>query len=99
VRVSERDFTDKDFDDVVDALNAGDLVSRYSGVLAGKRVYVYTVKQKFLANEVVFLKTAVYPECKAKDGTRYTAVVTAAIPDALAQDLDLADYVIYSFKC
>jgi hypothetical protein len=100
VRVSERDFTQKDFEEVLSGFTKDELVSQYSGVINGKKVFVYTTKGTFpIAKESIFLRTAVYPECKANDGTRYTGVIIAAISGTLAQDLDLADYVIYSFKC
>ncbi len=99
VRISSNDFTQTDFDDVKAGFGS-ELVSSHAGVLNGKHIFVYTLKTPSdFANETAFVRTAFYPECQQPDGTRYTAMLLAAVPEKLSTDLDLADYFIYSFKC
>ncbi len=100
VRVAERVFTEKDFEDAASAFGEGELVSRYSGSSNGKKIFVFQSKSASPeTQEKISLRTAVYSECVAPDGTRYTAVLLALVPDVLGEDLDLADYAIYSFTC
>ena len=100
VRVAERGFTEKDFENTISAFAAGELVSKSSGTVDGKKAFFYEVGQKRdETGETLFVKNAVYPDCKALDGTLYTAVVTAVVPDVLSTDFALADYVLLSFKC
>ncbi|MFH0973497.1 MAG: hypothetical protein V1817_01770 [Candidatus Micrarchaeota archaeon] len=99
VRISSRDFTQTDFNEVKNSFGS-DLVSSHAGVINGKRIFVYTLKiPSDLENETAFVRTAFYPECQQSNGTRYTAMLMAAVPEKLSEDLDLADYFIYSFEC
>lgn len=100
VRLQDEGFTDKDFEETLATFDKTSVVSSYSGTLDGRKTFLFTVKHASeLTNETFFVRTAIYPDCKAKDGTTYSAMIMAAIPSVLSADLDAADYMIYSFKC
>jgi len=100
VRTFDQEFTDQDLKETFAELNPSEIVYNYSGVLDGRKIYLFTVEEYLSAtNEFFFIKNAVFPDCKTPDGKTYSALLTFAVPEALSEDLDLADYVIYSFKC
>ncbi|MEM0475982.1 MAG: hypothetical protein QW343_04290 [Candidatus Norongarragalinales archaeon] len=100
VRAGDKEFTEQNFKDAATSFPAEEFVSAYRGTLNAKRIYLLTVKKDSEATtDKIIVRNAFFPDCKALDGTRYTAVVTVAIPQLLSEDLDLADYIIYSFKC
>ncbi len=56
------------------------------------------MKNPGLPGEFLLARMAVY-DCQTPDGTPYVAAVSAIIPPIVAQETDLADYMISSFKC
>jgi hypothetical protein len=106
VRVFDGSFTEKDFAEALTQVQADSsspvntVTYNYSGSIDGRKGYLFTVEQYVDAvNEIVYSKNAIYPDCKTPDGKTYSALLTFAVPEALSEDQDLADYVLYSFKC
>jgi hypothetical protein len=104
VRVFDGSFTDAEFAEALAALGSSDVINEVtlnrSAMRDGRKVYFYRVTEYVTAiDEFVYSRNAIFPDCKDASGKTYSALVSFAVPETLDEDLDLADFFVYSFKC
>lgn len=100
VYVSNSSFTETDFKEINDAIASQNSV-QFSGkkTINGREVYLLNTRNESeFTDEIIFTRNAFY-NCKAPDGQAYSAAVVFVVPEVVAPDIELADYVIASFEC
>jgi len=94
-------FTAADFQEVLPDLknNLGN-ATIFQTTINGVPAYLWdsdTISE--FTGEKLLIKNAIFSPCTDVNGTVYTVFFTAAIPEGVAGDTQLVDYLFYSFKC
>jgi|GEM_PF-2805623 len=99
VYASNGSLSQADFNDFVASQNSSEIQFAGTKEYGGRQAYVLNLKT---ANQVIvetdFVRTAFYA-CQTPAGDPYSAVVIFTVPEMLASDLELADFVLSTFKC
>ncbi len=97
---SNSSFSDNDFKELV-ANQSSQIGIEYSvkKSINGKEAYLLNTRNESeFTDEIIFTRNAFY-NCKTPDGQAYSAAVVYVVPEVVASDIELADYVISSFEC
>ena len=100
VSVVNTSFGEADFKTLSDAVS-----KEYSVEFAGKKnvfgrefYSINTRNESEFTDEIIYTRQGFY-NCRNPQGEAYSAAVVFVVPEAVASDIELADYTLASFEC
>lgn len=79
----------------------GTLLDKRKETIGGRTAYLVNYETQPLegSDEKVYVKQAVFTGCTDVANKEHIIILTAAVPQQFYSDLQLVDYMIYSFRC
>ncbi len=97
--VAPGQFTDADFNELKDAYDPQYVTLAKQTQINGRRAFLLYVNGPDELTGANFLMRQAGIACTAPDGSGYTAIFTAMVPETLGAETATADYMISTLKC
>jgi len=99
VYVSNTSFSEQDFREIVEQANKSQLQLAGKKIINGREIYLVNLRgESEFTDEILFIRQAFY-NCRTPEGQAYSAGIVFVVPEVVAADVGLADYIIASFEC
>lgn len=100
VGVTNETFGSKEFNELVALYEPEYVKAAKETSIGGRQAFYLSVEgPDEFTGENSFMHQATVTGCRAPGGSEYAAIVTAIVPEPIAAELAVADYMIASFKC
>ncbi len=99
VGVDNATIEQKDFDEIVQLYEPQYVESAVQTTINSANAYILSVvgPDEYTSSNSTMHQAFV--SCKREDGSTYTAILTASVPDELVANVPIMDYMISTFKC